>query len=107
MIAVRGIEARVPAAQLRQPEQRERQRLGGGTPSLRDSSVGRKTVRRGGGAAVVGGDSTAGTVFRQTVAQEGRQNNSCDNAFPATLNNSSDSRCGAANESVEICHGEK
>ncbi|MEV6316752.1 hypothetical protein [Streptomyces sp. NPDC051776] len=44
-----------------------------------DLSFSKDTLIKGGGARVEGGSSTGGGVFQQNVAQEGRQNNSCNN----------------------------
>ncbi|MEV6316755.1 hypothetical protein [Streptomyces sp. NPDC051776] len=45
----------------------------------KDVSFNHKAFVKGGGARVEGGSSTGGSVHQQNVAQEGRQNNNCNN----------------------------
>ncbi|MEV6318983.1 hypothetical protein [Streptomyces sp. NPDC051776] len=59
----------------------------------KDASFNHKTFVKGGGARVEGGSSTGGTVTQQNIAQEGRQNNSCNNPnFPTEEITLTDSR---------------
>ncbi|MEV6319263.1 hypothetical protein [Streptomyces sp. NPDC051776] len=46
----------------------------------KDGSFSKHTHLRGGGARAEGGSSTGGSVGQQNTAQEGRQNNTCNNA---------------------------
>ncbi|MEV6317043.1 hypothetical protein [Streptomyces sp. NPDC051776] len=45
----------------------------------KDNSFSKHTLVKGGGVRAEGGSSTTGTVIQQNVAQEGRQNNNCNN----------------------------
>ncbi|MEV6313763.1 hypothetical protein [Streptomyces sp. NPDC051776] len=45
----------------------------------RDHSFSKHTLIKGGGARAEGGSSTGGEVEQQNIAQEGRQNNNCNN----------------------------
>ncbi|MFG2192932.1 hypothetical protein [Streptomyces sp. NPDC048639] len=50
-----------------------------GRCTQQDSSFSKHTRIKGGGAEAQGGSSTADNVTQQNIAQEGRQNNNCDN----------------------------
>ncbi|MEV6318932.1 hypothetical protein [Streptomyces sp. NPDC051776] len=65
----------------------------------KDVSFSKHTRIKGGGARAEGGPSTGDNLFQQNVAQEGRQNNSCDspNFADSSLDVSGgrvDTRCG-------------
>ncbi|MEV6315480.1 hypothetical protein [Streptomyces sp. NPDC051776] len=46
----------------------------------KDFSLNQKTFIKGGGARAEGGSSTGGTVFQQNTAQQGGQDNTCNNS---------------------------
>ncbi|MEV6317381.1 hypothetical protein [Streptomyces sp. NPDC051776] len=51
----------------------------------RDHSFSKHTYLKGGGAHAEGGSSTGGSVEQQNLAQEGRQNNACNNLNNAAV----------------------
>ncbi|MEV6315425.1 hypothetical protein [Streptomyces sp. NPDC051776] len=64
----------------------------------RDHSLSKHTLVKGGGARAEGGSSTGGTVSQQNVAQEGRQNNACNN-----LNRSGDIEVSGGGRTQDRC----
>ncbi|MEV6315876.1 hypothetical protein [Streptomyces sp. NPDC051776] len=63
----------------------------------KDGSFNHKSLFKGGGARAEGGSSTSAAVVQQNIAQEGRQNNTCDNSnheILAVTGGRESSRCG-------------
>ncbi|MEU9057506.1 hypothetical protein AB0D13_01095 [Streptomyces sp. NPDC048430] len=70
-----------------------------------DGSLNKGSVVKGGGADASGGTSTASGVLQQNTAQEGRQNNACDNPNDVDITltgGRAESRCATVDRSVNV-----
>ncbi|MEV6319121.1 hypothetical protein [Streptomyces sp. NPDC051776] len=71
----------------------------------KDFSFNHKTFTKGGGARAEGGSSTGAGINQQNTAQEGRQNNNCNNPNNLTLTTTSSrsqTKCVATDRSTNI-----
>ncbi|MEV6315951.1 hypothetical protein, partial [Streptomyces sp. NPDC051776] len=71
----------------------------------KDSSFSKHTRIKGGGARAEGGSSTTSTVSQQNVAQEGRQNNNCNNLNGSDIaveGGRSEADCKTVNRSASL-----
>ncbi|MEV6319379.1 hypothetical protein [Streptomyces sp. NPDC051776] len=86
-------------------ETEEGSRVAGRCGNL-DTSFSKHTYVKGGGARTEGGSSTGSTVNQQNIAQEGRQNNTCNNANNTEINlidgSQTNSACQTTDHSANI-----